>query len=53
MALKYSQDKGSAMQRGSIGSIQRGRTVKEFDEAAFKLKKSEISQLLQRNMVFT
>lgn len=52
MARKYSQDKGSAMQRGSIGSIQRGRTVKEFDEAAFKLKKGEISPIVKTQFGF-
>jgi len=52
MALKYSQDKGSAIQRGSIGSIQRGRTVKEFDETAFKLKKGEISPIVKTQFGF-
>ncbi|MCX6174340.1 MAG: peptidylprolyl isomerase [Ignavibacteriales bacterium] len=47
MARKYSQDKGSAVQRGSIGSISRRRTVKEFEEAAFKLKKGEISPIVK------
>jgi len=52
MARKYSQDKRSAVQRGSIGSISRGRTVKEFDEAAFKLKKGEISPIVKTQYGF-
>jgi len=52
MAQKYSQDKGSAARRGSIGSISRGRTVKEFDEAAFKLKKGEVSPIVKTQFGF-
>lgn len=52
MAQKYSQDKRSAKQRGSIGSISRGLTVKEFDEAAFKLKKGEISPIVKTRFGF-
>ncbi len=52
MAFKYSKDKGSAVQRGSIGSITRGRTVKEFDEAAFKLKKGEVSPIVKTQFGF-
>lgn len=52
MAQKYSRDKGSATQRGSIGSITRGRTVKEFDETAFKLKKSEVSTIVKTQYGF-
>lgn len=43
MALKYSQDPGSANKKGDLGSFSRGRMVKEFDEVAFKLNVNEVS----------
>ena len=52
MAQKYSNDKRSAIQNGSIGSISRGRTAKEFDETAFKLKKGEISPIVKTQFGF-
>ena len=52
MAQKYSNDKRSAIQNGSIGSISRGRTAKEFDEASFKLKKGEISPIVKTQFGF-
>jgi parvulin-like peptidyl-prolyl isomerase len=38
LAGKYSDDKPSAMKGGDLGWITRGRTVKEFEEALFKLR---------------
>jgi peptidyl-prolyl cis-trans isomerase SurA len=43
MALKYSEDPGSANKKGDLGPFSRGRMVKEFDEVAFKLNVNEVS----------
>ena len=47
LAKKYSEDPGSKDQGGSLGWIGRGRTVKEFEQAAFGLNKGETSGLVQ------
>ncbi len=47
LAKKYSEDPGSKDQGGSLGWIGRGRTVKEFEQAAFALNKGETSGLVQ------
>lgn len=47
LAHKYSDDTRSAQANGDIGYIQRGKTVKEFDQAAFKLKVGEISAVVR------
>lgn len=52
MAFKYSQDKGSAVQRGDLGFFGRSRMVKEFDEAAFNLKKGEVSPIVKTQFGF-
>jgi len=52
MALKYSQDKGSAVHKGDLTFIDRGRMVRPFDEAAFKLKKGEISGIVKSQYGF-
>lgn len=52
LALKYSDDKGSAAHRGSLGLIQRRMMVKPFDEAAFKLKVGEVSGIVQSRYGF-
>ncbi|MGH9448037.1 MAG: peptidylprolyl isomerase, partial [Terriglobia bacterium] len=47
MATKYSQDSGSAAKGGELGWIERGQTVKPFEDAAFSLKPGEMSGLIK------
>ena len=47
MAMKYSKDKSTANKRGDMGFIERGRTSRIFDEAAFNLKKGEVSPIIK------
>ena len=46
MARMYSEDKAKE-RGGDIGFFERGRTVKEFDDAAFKLKVGEVSPIIK------
>src|ERR1700727_2686513 len=43
LARKYSEDPGSAKEGGSLGWMGKGRTVPEFEKAAFSLPKGKIS----------
>lgn len=48
LATKISQDPGSAKTGGKMDQwVQHGMFVREFDEAAFKLQKGELSQPVQ------
>ncbi|HHQ2899431.1 TPA: peptidylprolyl isomerase PrsA [Bacillus cereus] len=44
LAKQYSEDPGSKEKNGDLGFFGPGKMVKEFDEAAHKLKKGEISE---------
>jgi foldase protein PrsA len=44
IAREKSTDTGSAQQGGSLGQIQKGQLVPEFEKVAFSLKDGEISQ---------
>jgi peptidyl-prolyl cis-trans isomerase SurA len=46
-AILYSEDPGSATEGGSLGEINRGELVPEFEAVAFKLKPGELSEITE------
>ena len=47
LATKNSQDPGSAVKGGDLGSFGRGAMVKPFDDAVFGMKVNQISDLVE------
>jgi len=52
LAKENSQDPGSAVKGGDLGFFGKGMMVKPFEETAFKLKKGDISDLVQSDFGF-
>lgn len=47
LAVLYSEDEGSAKRSGELGFLGRAELVPEFSEVAFKLKNTEVSEIVE------
>lgn len=52
IAKKYSHDPGSAKTGGDLGWFRRGVMVKSFEDAVFRLKKGEVSGVVETEFGF-
>lgn len=46
-AIQYSEDPGSYLDGGNLGTIERGELVPEFEAVAYKLKEGELSDVVE------
>lgn len=46
-AIQYSEDPGSYLDGGNLGTIERGELVPEFEAVAYKLKEGEVSEVVE------
>lgn len=47
LAKNYSEDPGSAVSGGDLGTFERGMMVPEFDEAVFSMEAGQVSDVVQ------
>jgi peptidyl-prolyl cis-trans isomerase SurA len=52
LAMRHSDDPGSAKNGGGLGLARRGVFVKEFEEAAFSLKPGQVSDIVETQFGF-
>ena len=52
LAKKYSEDPGSAQQGGLLPPLTRGRTVPEFEQAAFNTPKGQTTEIIRTSYGF-
>jgi len=52
LATEFSEDPGSKERGGDLGFFERRQMVKEFDEAAFNLDTSQVSDVIKTNFGF-
>ncbi len=52
LAKAKSQDPGSGSKGGDLGFFKRGRMVKEFEDAAFKMKVGDVSDVIKSQFGF-
>ena len=52
LATKYSDDPGSKVQGGDLGTVKRGDFLPEFEAAAYALKEKEISGIVESSVGF-
>lgn len=52
LAREYSEDPGSASKGGSLGPMERGDLVKEFEEVAYLLEPGEMSDIVRTRFGF-
>lgn len=52
LAILYSEDPGSAKNGGELGFYGRGELYKEFEAVAFRLKKGEVSDIVETKAGF-